>query len=87
MVRVRSRAGNLVLMAVGALYAVGGVVVLVMLAMNVWNAAKIVDIVLQAMLVLSALCGVWFISIAMQNFGVRFAGRRMPHLVRRTTAH
>jgi hypothetical protein len=74
-------------MAVGALYAIGGLVVLIMLAVNVWNAAKIVDVILQAMLVMSAVCGVWFVFIALRNLGVRFAGRRMPHLVRRTTAH
>ena len=87
MVRVRSRAGNLVLLAVGVLYAVGGFVALIMLAMDVWNAARIIDIIVQAMLVIATVSGVWFTSMALQNLGIRPTKRRMPQLVRRSTAH
>lgn len=87
MVRVRSRVGNLVLLAVGVLYAVGGFVVLIMLAMDVWNAARIIDIMMQAMLVIATACGVWFTSMALHNLGIRASNRRMPQLVRRSTAH
>jgi multisubunit Na+/H+ antiporter MnhB subunit len=72
---------------VGALYAVGGVVVLIMLAVDVWNSARIIDRILEAMLVMAALCGVWFTSMALQNLGIRPAKRKLPQLVRRFTAH
>ena len=70
-VLVRSRSGNLILAFVGGVYALSAVAVLAWFVVDVWQAARIADFVLQVALVASAACGVWFISIALANLRMR----------------
>ena len=66
-VLVRSRNGNVVLAAVGALYALAAVGVLVWFVVDVWQAATLTDVMLQVALLASAASGVWFMSNALEN--------------------
>ena len=66
-VLVRSRNGNVVLAAVGALYALAAAGVLVWFVIDVWQAATLTDVMLQVALLASAACGVWFMSNALEN--------------------
>lgn len=84
-VLVRSRIGNLVLLTFGVLYTVGGFVVVALLMIEVWQGATVVDRILQVALLLATMCGVWLLSIAMQNLGIRAGRRRMPQLMRRSS--
>jgi hypothetical protein len=70
-VLVRSRSGNLILAFVGAVYALSAAAVLAWFVIDVWQAARIADFILQVALVASAACGVWFISIALANLRQR----------------
>jgi hypothetical protein len=82
-VLVRSRSGNVVLAVLGAIYALGSIVVLVAFAVDVWNAAAITDLALQVCLAASAGCGVWFLMIALENLGIR--SERHPTALRPRT--
>lgn len=70
-VSVRSRTGNLVLAVVGAVYTVASLAVLVWFIVDVWQAAGIVDRVLQLALVAAGLCGIWFLRTGLANLGVQ----------------
>jgi hypothetical protein len=70
-VLVRSRNGNLILAFVGGVYALSSLAVLAWFVVEVWQAARIVDFVLQVALVASAACGVWFVSIGTANLRER----------------
>jgi hypothetical protein len=64
---LRSRHGNLVLAAIGALYALASLAVLIWFVIDVWNAAGLADHLVQAALFASIVCGIWFISIGYSN--------------------
>ena len=66
---VRSRRWNLALAVLGAIYAVSAVVLLVWFALDVWNAEAITDRLLQAVLLMSAVCGILLAVSAIQNLG------------------
>jgi hypothetical protein len=66
-VLVRSRSGNLILAFVGGVYALSSLAVLAWFVVDIWQAARIADFILQVALVTSAACGVWFVSIALAN--------------------
>ena len=70
-VLVRSRIGNLVLAAAGAVYALSSVGVLAWLAIDVWQSAAFIDYLLSLALLGSAVCGLWFVGIARENLGDR----------------
>ena len=72
---VRSRNGNLVLAAVGAVYTVASLAVLLWFIADVWGAASLTDRALQLALVACGLCGLWFLQSALENLGVRFRDR------------
>lgn len=72
---VRSRNGNLVLAITGAVYTVASLAILIWFVADVWQAAGIVDRLLQLGLIASGLCGYWFLHSALQNLGVSFRGR------------
>jgi hypothetical protein len=82
-VLVRSRSGNLILAFVGGVYALSSVAVLAWFVMDVWQAARIADVALQAALVASAACGVWFISIALANLRHRAGETSKPASIHR----
>lgn len=67
---VRSRNGNLVLAAVGAVYTVASLAVLVWFVVDVWQAASLADRLLQFGLVASGCCGLWFLRTGLENLGV-----------------
>jgi hypothetical protein len=81
---LRSRCGNVVLAILGAIYAVGAVVALVAFAVDVWNAAAIIDRALQLGLIAAAACGVWFLLTGLENLGVHF-GKGLPHFTHRSS--
>jgi hypothetical protein len=70
-VLVRSRNGNFILAFVGALYALSALAVLAWFVVDVWQAAALVDFLLQVALAGSAVCGFWFVSIALDNLRQR----------------
>lgn len=71
-VLVQSRAGNIVLAAIGVVYAVASMAVLVWLVVDVWQASTLFDHVIQLALIGSAACGVWFLLNAKEN--LRYSG-------------
>lgn len=73
---VRSRSGNLLLGAIGALYAVSSVAVLVWFVVDVWEAAGLVDVMLQIALLAAAACGLWFVYVARENLALRDGARQ-----------
>lgn len=75
---VRSRRGNLVLAVLGAIYTLGAIAALVAFAVDVWNAAGIMDHAMQVGLIVAAGCGVWFLLTGLENLGVRVP-RGLPH--------
>ena len=77
-VHVHSRNGNLIIAALGAIYAISAIVVLVSYVVNVWNAAAISDVALQICLVASGIAGVWFLVVALENLGIR-VGKYLHH--------
>jgi len=70
-VLVRSRSGNLILAFVGGMYALSAIAVLGWFVVDVWQAVRVADFLLQVALVASAACGVWFVSIALTNLRTR----------------
>lgn len=74
-VLVRSRNGNFILAFVGAVYALSAIAVLAWFVIDVWQAAAMVDFLLQLALVAAGACGVWFVSIALENLRTRSARR------------
>lgn len=76
---VRSRSGNLMLAVLGAIYAVGAIVVLAWLVIDGGNALAMIDRILQLALLVAAACGVWFIVNALENLGLRHAQQRSAH--------
>jgi hypothetical protein len=80
--RVRSRNGNVVLAAVGVLYTAGAAIALISLVRQAWDAAGLLDMLLQAAMLWSIGCGIWFVRIAMESLGVRL----MPTRGRRTVS-
>jgi hypothetical protein len=67
---VQSRKGNFALIVLGTVYSLGALAVLVLLIADVQNAAGILDRLMEMVLVISALCGIWFVAGALQNLGV-----------------
>ena len=67
---IRSRSGNFVLAALGVIYAVSALVVLVWFVVDSWSAAATLDRALQLCLAASVACGVWFTVTAVENLGV-----------------
>jgi len=81
-VLVRSRNGNFILAFVGAVYALSALAVLAWFVVDVWQAAALIDFLLQVALGGSAICGFWFISIALDNLRQR-AGASKPASIQR----
>ena len=75
-IEVHSRTGNAVLGVLGCFYLVAAVVLLGYDLVQTWGAAGIIDRALQVALVMTALAGLFFIRIALQNLGHRAASRR-----------
>lgn len=78
-VLVRSRSWNLLLAVIGAVYTLGAIAALVAFAVDVWNAAAMMDRALQVGLIAAAVCGVWFLVTGLENLGVH-----MPHFTQRS---
>jgi hypothetical protein len=76
---VQSRYGNVALVVIGAVYALGALVVLAWFVVDVRDAAVILDRLMQFGLFVAAMCGVWFMTNALQNLGVRSLRRGLPH--------
>jgi len=76
---VQSRKGNLALIVLGTLYSLGALTVLARFIIDVQNAAGSLDRLMQMSLVVSALCGIWFIVSALQNLGIRPPSRGLIH--------
>lgn len=76
---IRSKSGNVALAALGAIYALASLVVLVWFVIDVWAAAAIVDLALQVCLVASLACGLWFLAIGLENLGVQRGWLRRRH--------
>lgn len=73
-VLLRSRIGNVALAAIGLVYTVSALVILCWYVAGTWHAAGTIDRLLQAALLVSFACGVWFIDIATRNLGLRGRG-------------
>lgn len=76
-VPVQSRSGNLVIAALGSVYAVSAFAVLVWFVVDVWRAAAFVDRAMQFCLAASAVCGIWLLVIALENLGVTLSRRAL----------
>lgn len=70
-VLIRSRIGNIVLGLTGVAYAIGSLAVLVLLAIDVWQAATFSDLLVQVALIGTTACGIWFALNARENLQQR----------------
>lgn len=66
-VQVQSRIGNVLLAVLGITYAIGATALLVWFVIDVWRAASFADRLLQAALIVAAICGAWFVDVALKN--------------------
>jgi hypothetical protein len=64
---LRSRTANVVLTALGLIYTISALLVLVWLTRNVWEAATLSDELLQFGLVIAAICGAAFLLLGTRN--------------------
>ena len=64
---IRSKSGNLALAALGVVYAVTSLVMLLWFVMDVWTAAAMIDRALQLCLAATAVCGLWLAFTGLQN--------------------
>lgn len=85
-IEVRSRAGNAVLGVLGAFYVISGVALFAYDLVQTWGAAGIIDRIVQAALLASAVAGLFFIVTALQNLGLRRASRHAAPLRREDAA-
>jgi hypothetical protein len=72
----RARSGYVVLAVLGVVYTIGAISVLVLFAVDGWNALGLIDRAMLAALAGAALCGVWFLNFGLEHLGI--------HLVRLT---
>ena len=77
-VPIRSRWGNGVLGFLGIVYFVSAIALLVGYIASTWGAASLTDIVLQFGLIVTAIGGLLFILIAVQNLRSAPARSRSP---------
>ena len=84
---VRSRRWNMALAILGSIYTVSAVVLLGWFIFDVWGAGGVFDRFMQFALVASAIYGLWILTAALSNLGIR--GQRRWHTPRltRSTAH
>jgi hypothetical protein len=81
-IAVQSRMGNMALVVIGAIYALGALVVLAWFVVDVQNAAALLDRMMQFGLFVAAMCGVWFIANALRNLGSQPSRKHLPHFRR-----
>ena len=72
---VHSRSGNIVFAVLGSVYAVSALSILVWFVVEVWDAAKLSDRVLQFALAAAAVCGFWIALRALENLGLHHQQR------------
>ena len=78
-VKIDSRRGNLVLAALGTLYVLTAPAVLIWFVVDTWRAATMIDRALQLSLIVSTICGAWFLATALSNLGVDASRMLHPH--------
>ena len=66
-IRINSRAGNRFIAAAGTLFAVTALVLFAYYVISVWDAASLIDRALQEALLVAAIVGVGFVSVARTN--------------------
>jgi hypothetical protein len=81
---LRSRSGNVVLAALGAIYTVTAIAALVAFVADVWNALGLSDLALQIGLIAAAACGVWLLQTGLENLGVHVR-KGLPHFTHRSS--
>ena len=72
---LHSRSGNAILGILGVLYLFSAISLLVVDLLQTWGAASLVDRAVQAVLVLSAVAGLYFVLSASRNLGLRLSHR------------
>jgi hypothetical protein len=73
----RARSGYVVLAVLGVVYTIGAISVLVLFAVEGWNALSLIDRAMLAALAAAAVCGVWFLNFALEHLGIHL--RRVTH--------
>lgn len=68
---IRSKSGNIALAALGVIYAVASLAVLVWSVIDVWAAAAMMDRAVQVCLIATTICGLWFVAIGLHNLGLQ----------------
>lgn len=79
---VRSRRGNAVLAVLGVFYVISAVALFFYDLIQTWGAASVVDWLVQAALIVSAMAGLFFILTALRNLGLPRASRHEAPLHR-----
>lgn len=76
-VRIRSRSGNIALAVIGGIHVVSALVMVSWVIRDVIETSVARQALAQlVVLAVAALCGVWFIAVALDNLGVRFVSQR-----------
>jgi hypothetical protein len=66
---IRSRFGNQTLAAIGVTYALVALALFIWHVAAAWLTASVVDRLVELLLVLAAMTGIWFVAIARDNLG------------------
>ena len=75
-VTLQSRAGNLVIAALGVVYAISASILLIYYVVDTWGAAALVDRALQLALLFAAVAGGLFVAIGWSNLRQGVTARR-----------
>jgi ABC-type Mn2+/Zn2+ transport system permease subunit len=79
---LRSRTANVALTALGVIYTIGALLVLVWLTRDVWEASTMADKLLQFALVIAAICGAAFLLLGTRNLR-QVSGTSKPASIQR----
>lgn len=78
-VEIRSRRGNIVLGALGVIYAASALVLLVTHVVQTLGAASMTDRAIQVLLIVVIAASVWFIEIASRGLRIRLRRASPAH--------
>ena len=71
LVEIRSRRWNIVIGALGVVYAIAALVLLSVHIVQTWGAASLIDRAIQIALVTAVAVSIWFILIAARGLGIQ----------------
>jgi hypothetical protein len=75
LVEIRSRRWNFVIGALGVVYAITALVLLIFHLVQTWGAVSLIDRAIQIALVMAVAVSIWFILVAARGLGIQLHRR------------